>query len=93
MKGLAVRLCMLQTHYRKPKNWLTNDLNVAAKTIRRWLAVAVPGGAVTVEVLEALCDDLNTPQAIAELHKLANQKRSAELFAGMLLLGLVPNPE
>lgn len=90
MRGLALRLDMLSTHYRQPKNISVNDMNRAAKTLRRWLATCIPcDDPPPAAVLEALCDDLNTPHAITELHKLAKSDGRA-LFAGMKLLGLIP---
>jgi DALR domain len=94
MRGLAIRLDMLSTHYRKPKDLTSAGLNNAAKTLRRWLALAVPcNDGPPVEVLLALSDDLNTPQAIAEIHRLAGRKDGRAVFAAMKLLGLFPGHE
>lgn len=91
MRGLAIRLDMLSTHYRQPKDLTAEGLNRAAKTLRRWLALAEPSLStpVPVGVLEALSDDLNTPAAIAEMHRIARTDR-AGLFSAMKLLGLIP---
>lgn len=91
MRGLAMRLDMLSTQYRKPKDISASGFNTALKTLRRWLSVAELGADVPVPlpVLEALCDDLNTPQAIAEMHKLAKSDPKG-LFVSMKLLGLIP---
>lgn len=91
IRGLAIRLDMLESHYRKPKDITVDRLNRAAKTIRRWLAACEldTTASVPIPVLEALCDDLNTPLAIAEMHKLAKTD-GAGLFASMKLLGLIP---
>lgn len=90
MRGLAIRLCMLNTHYRKPKDWTTESLNHAAKILRRWLTAATPcDDAVPLPVILALADDLNTPLAIAEMHVLAKSDGRG-LFAAMKLLGLIP---
>ncbi|MCE2890282.1 MAG: hypothetical protein LW848_04155, partial [Hyphomonadaceae bacterium] len=63
MRGLSIRLAMLQTHYRKPKDFSIAELNQCAKTLRRWLAAAIPNDdREPIEVMLALCDDLNTPQ-------------------------------
>ena len=40
-------------------------------------------------MLQALCDDLNTPQAIAEMHKASPE----ELAGGLSLLGFNPMSE
>lgn len=91
MRGLALRLDMLSTHYRRPKDLTVEGMNRAAKTLRRWLAIARPGHmkAVPISVLEALCDDLNTPLAIAEMHILAKSDPEG-LFEAMKLMGLIP---
>jgi cysteinyl-tRNA synthetase len=55
------------------------------KTLEKWYAVTEPlaDPPVGKAFLAALCDDLNTPQAIAELHKGGDH----ELAGGLGLLG------
>lgn len=90
MRGLAIRLSMLQTHYRKPKDFKIEELNQCAKILRRWLSVAVPcSDAPPLCIILALSDDLNTAKAIAEMHSLAKTDPKG-LFAAMRLLGLIP---
>jgi hypothetical protein len=90
MRGMAVRLDMLMTHYRKPKDFTTTGLNAAAKTLRRWYSRMVPTNRhPPADVLAALSDDLNTPLAITHLHKHAKDDPEM-LFAGLSLLGLLP---
>lgn len=90
MAGLALRLALLSTHYRKDMDFTRANLTREAKTLRKWLAAAIPNNnPPPLEVLEALCDDLNTPAAIAEMHKLARGDGKG-LFAAMKLLGLIP---
>lgn len=90
LRGLAIRLDMLETHYRKPKDLNVANLNRAAKTLRRWLSIAVPGkDDVPLPVIEALCDDLNTPLAITEMHRLSKTDPQG-LFAAMRFMGLIP---
>jgi cysteinyl-tRNA synthetase len=94
MRGLSIRLAMLQTHYRKPKDFSFEELNNCAKTLRRWLAACIPNDSphVPLPVMLALCDDLNTPAAIAEMHRLSKADGRA-LFTAMKLLGLIPGHE
>ena len=88
---------MLRTHYRQPIDWTVKGLEESAKTLDDWYALAgdMPGGSVDGAVLEALCDDLNTPRAITELHGLRHrahaQDRLAaeELAASLRLLGFL----
>jgi cysteinyl-tRNA synthetase len=72
--GRVLRLAMLMTHYRQPIDWTADRLFAARSSIYDWnmLCLDVPGdAAIPSEVLEPLCDDLNTPAAIAGIHKLA----------------------
>ena len=77
--GEVVRLNMLKTHYRSPIDWTVKGLEESARTLDEWYALASVGTAAsshakpTDEVQAALCDDLNTPRVVAELHQLRNQ--------------------
>jgi cysteinyl-tRNA synthetase len=82
---------MLRTHYRQPIDWTMKGLEESTKTLDDWYALAgnLPAGSVGGAVLEALCDDLNTPRAITELHGLrhrayAQDRLAAEELAGSL---------
>jgi cysteinyl-tRNA synthetase len=70
--GEALRLAMLRTHYRQPIDWTVKALEEAEGALDRWYDAIgdVEPGAVAPSVQEALCDDLNTPAALAELHRL-----------------------
>jgi cysteinyl-tRNA synthetase len=73
--GEALRLNMLRTQYRQPTDWTASGLEEAVKTLDRWYEFAGDGDtnvAPEPAVFDALCDDLNTPKAIAELHGLIN---------------------
>ncbi len=107
--GEVIRFAMLSGHYRAPLDW-TDDLLEQAKTtlsriygaLRRvWDAEG--GKAQDKGVLKAICDDLNTPIALAELSRLAGEANSAadrkdgadmataraDLLAAGALLGLL----
>jgi len=73
--GEAVRLVLLQTHYRQPLDF-TKDGLAQAKTIldRFYLALRDtadirPVAADVTDIQAALADDLNTPLAISHLHE------------------------
>ncbi|RMF02459.1 MAG: cysteine--tRNA ligase, partial [Alphaproteobacteria bacterium] len=71
--GEAIRLAMLTTHYRQPLNWTEAGVREAKRTLDHWyeLTAAVePAESPSEQVIEALCDDLNTPRALAALHEL-----------------------
>src|SRR4029079_19329629 len=105
--GEAIRLALLSTHYRDPLDWNDEKLEQAKATLDRWYralsladeASLMPGHAPS-KVVEALEDDLNTPQAIAYLHEIAGAVFRAEdaaerlqlrqeLVASGVLLGLL----
>jgi cysteinyl-tRNA synthetase len=109
--GEALRLALLSAHYRAPLDWTDELILQSVKTLDRlyraldgvWNERAEP---VAPEgILAALCDDLNTPKALAELAMLARKANKAESFedrkrakaellgAGQLLgiLGLEPS--
>jgi cysteinyl-tRNA synthetase len=88
--GEALRLNMLRTHYRQPLDWTFAGLDEAHKTLWDWYG-DVEQSAVAPEppsaVVEALSDDLNTPKAIAELHKLHRAGHFDELRTALVFLG------
>ena len=76
--GEVIRLVLLSTHYRHPLDWTAEGLAQARANLDRlYTALRGAGGengegdSVDPEVEEALCDDLNTPKALAALHRLA----------------------
>jgi cysteinyl-tRNA synthetase len=83
---------LLQTHYRQPLDFTKSGIAEARRTLDRWYRL-IEGGAdskalVPEGITAALSDDLNTPLAIAELHKLAGADAGA-FRAGANLLGLL----
>lgn len=85
--GEVLRLNMLKTHYRQPIDFTIHGLEEAWKILDGWYAEAgeATGGAPSPAVVEALCDDLNTPKAIAELHGLKGD--APALAASLKLMG------
>src|SRR5215210_4834199 len=91
--GEVLRLNMLKTHYRSPIDWTLKGLEESAKTLDDWYWVAsdLSGEAPSQAVIDALSDDLNTPQMIAELHGIRNSaasgnERDRSQFANSLRL-------
>jgi cysteinyl-tRNA synthetase len=88
---------MLKTHYRSPIDWTLKGLEESAKTLDDWYWVAADtkGDRPSNAVIEALSDDLNTPQMVAALHGLRNNaasgnERDRDAFAASLrLLGFL----
>jgi cysteinyl-tRNA synthetase len=97
--GEAVRLLLLRAHYRSTLDFNDAALAEARKDLDRWYRALertpAPPGEVPAPVLEALCDDLNTPLAFAAMHALADAAlagdatASAGLRAAGDLLGLL----
>jgi cysteinyl-tRNA synthetase len=95
--GEVLRLNMLKAHYRSPMDWTSKGLEESAKTLDDWYWVAADnkGERPSDAVIEALSDDLNTPQMIASLHGLRNSaasgsERDRNAFAASLrLLGFL----
>ncbi|RXT52435.1 cysteine--tRNA ligase [Bosea sp. Tri-44] len=88
--GEVLRLAMLKTHYRQPIDWTVKALEEAEKTLSDWAAAAgaAEAGQVPTAVIEALADDLNTSQVLAELHALRKAGDYAGLKASLILLGI-----
>ena len=95
--GEVLRLSMLKTHYRSPIDWTLKALEESARTLDDWYWVAADssGGTPAAPVVEALSDDLNTPQMITVLHGLRNSAASgddrerAAFAASLRLLGFL----
>ncbi len=83
--GEVIRLALLSTHYRHPLDWTADGLAQARANLDRLYTAlrnaGVEDGAaddsVDPEVEAALCDDLNTPKALAVLHRLAGDLNRA----------------
>jgi cysteinyl-tRNA synthetase len=89
--GEVLRLNMLKMHYRSPADWTVKGVEESARTLDDWYRVAAdaPGDKPADAVIEALSDDLNTPQTIAELHALRSRAATGgdedrATFAGSL---------
>jgi len=103
----ALRYALLSAQYRQPLDWSEGLIEQSVRTLDRLYGtlrdladVPVSEPMVPTEVEGALCDDLNTPAALAELARIAAEARKAtspiaraslkaELLGGGLLLGLL----
>ena len=94
-----LRLLYLGAHYRSTLDFSWEKLEEARRVLDRLYRAlergnAQHGAAVPAAVMDALCDDLNTPLAIAALHPLADaamqgdQDAASSLLAAGKLLGL-----
>ena len=102
--GEAIRLALLNGHYRQPLDWNDDVLPQAKAQLDRLYGALrqldgvepAEGDHVPAMFLDALLDDLNTPKALAELFqlaKVANQasdpKEKAEAKAALLQSGFL----
>jgi len=111
--GEAIRLALLSAHYRQPLDFSLQSLSEAKAALDRLYTALCNSTGIKPDrsaradaVEEALSDDLNTPKAVAELHRLAGNinretdgkaiaKAKGALLDGGALLGLFEreNPE
>ena len=82
--GEALRLALLTGHYRQPLDFSTDALQTAKATLDKWYgalrnvaSVKTENAAVPQAIEDALCDDLNTPLALAHIHELTNKLNRA----------------
>jgi cysteinyl-tRNA synthetase len=96
--GEAIRLALLSAHYRQPLDLTRDGIARAKQVLDRWYRAvgdAAPSPEVPETVLATLEDDLNTPQAFAEMHALADRAiagdgaAAAGLKAAGALMGLL----
>lgn len=107
--GETLRLTLLFAHYRQPLDWTEKSIAQSKKTLDRLyqnlrdLADVTPDDTAEFapSIMDALCDDLNTPKAIAALLALAKEAvetqspaLKAQIIAAGNTLGLLQqNPE
>jgi len=90
--GAAIRLVLLMTQYRQPLDFTQKALEEAEGLLQKWDQLLARSGVtgrtdaeLPEELLTALCDDLNTPRAIAALHGLARAARGGDASATQAL--------
>lgn len=89
--GEVIRFVLLSSHYRQPMDFTEERIREAEASLRKWrrsTAGASPGQ-ISHALITALCDDLNTPEAIAVLHRLSGQGDPSGLLAAAQVLGLL----
>ena len=88
--GEALRFNMLRTHYRQPLDWTVGSLDESHRSLWEWYGAIekiVSDVAPSEQMLDALSDDLNTPQAIAVLHEMKSKGDLAGLASSLHFLG------
>jgi cysteinyl-tRNA synthetase len=103
--GEVIRLNMLRTHYRQPMDWTIRGLEENASILANWRSRLLNSHMSFKEqnrsdyqnhepsskFFEALADDLNTPAAISEIHRLSKDGSvggAEQWYASMVLLGV-----
>jgi cysteinyl-tRNA synthetase len=80
----ALRYSLLSAHYRQPLDWTPSLIEQSIRTLDRLygtlrdLADVEATPAIPQSIEDALDDDLNTPQALAEIARIAGDARKAE---------------
>ncbi len=98
--GEVIRFVFLSAHYRKPMDWTGKKAREAEAVLRKWYGQVgrgcgrdarrdAPGAGVSAGVVAALADDLNTPGAIAECHRLFQAGDAVALRHALRFLGLM----
>jgi cysteinyl-tRNA synthetase len=94
--GEVLRFNMLRTHYRQPMDWTVKGLAESFNALEALTSgpefASGTDALIAPPVLDALCDDLNTPKAIAELHALAKEDGAA-LARTLRALGFTKRPQ
>ena len=65
---MAIRLTILNHHYREDWEWFEQDLEKSTERLTNWrkaFSHSAQAPAKRAELIQALCDDLNTPAAIS----------------------------
>jgi cysteinyl-tRNA synthetase len=85
--GTVLRYNMLRTHYRQPIDWRRDELERSRHELWKWSDIIIDKAVeaelmnpkrdlVDAGVIDALMDDLNTPNALAQLHGLADAAKT-----------------
>jgi len=97
--GGAIRLAMLQTHYRQPLNWTKAKLAEARDELGAWVAglynsmaehemqrrrTTKKPAVLSGGLIETLMDDLNTPEAVAYLRNLYSNRGDQTKYSELL---------
>jgi cysteinyl-tRNA synthetase len=91
--GDAIRFCMLRTHYRQPIDWTFHGLEESVGILVGWYESFESfknediDAELSHSVIASLCDDLNTPKMITELHGLRRKGDFKGLLRALRFLG------
>ena len=81
INGQVLRLALMSAHYKQPLDWNDKLLDQCKNTIEKWYSVYLSletPSKIPDDILQPLCDDLNTPGYIANLHKLFDRANEGD---------------
>lgn len=102
--GEVLRLTLLSAHYRQPLDWTDDSIQQSKKTLDRLYQTLHSVADVKTEenaafpqaFMDAICDDLNTPKALAALSALAKEVAEhktptlkGQIYAAAKLIGIL----
>ena len=88
----ALRFALLSAHYRQPLDWSDALIEQSLRTLDRLygtlrdLADVEAAATIPASIEAALDDDLNTPQALAEIARIAGEARKSNLSTDRIRL-------
>ncbi len=89
ISGDAIRYVLLSTHYRKPMDWTDRKALEALDKLTKLAQYEEPEAVPpSKRVVAALCNDLNTSEALKILEDLSKEGKIAELVSSARLLGI-----
>ena len=90
----------MSTHYKQPLDWNEELINNCENTLDKWYRIYSPSFKtvkIPDEILKPLCEDLNTPGYLSNLHKLYEQaskdKNKDLFFSACQFIGLLNENE
>src|SRR6056297_3537056 len=89
--GEVIRFVFLSTHYRKPMDWTADKAEQAKEALEKWALFTKDvkaSDSLPSKLIEILSNDLNTPAAIAELHRMSNSGEYEGLKSALKFLSL-----
>jgi L-cysteine:1D-myo-inositol 2-amino-2-deoxy-alpha-D-glucopyranoside ligase len=82
-EAMAIRLMLIENHYREPWEWDETRMPRAVERLERWRAAGEGDGGLD-EVRAALDDDLDTPAAMAAIDAAAAAGQGVSKAAALL---------
>ena len=83
-KGETLRMALLSSHYRQPLNWNDKAIEQAQKVLNKLYRALKNAEEISIDyeklndkvpvnLIESLCDDLNTSRALADINEIAKK--------------------